>query len=81
MRILGEVPLRKFDTSDNPILDSDGSPDTSFLVKLPADVPFTFHTIDKDGMTLNNAQTWHQVRPGEMRTDCGGCHATAIVTY
>jgi hypothetical protein len=21
------------------------------------------------------AQTWHQVRPGEMRADCGGCHA------
>jgi hypothetical protein len=21
------------------------------------------------------AQTWHQVRPGEIRNDCGGCHA------
>jgi len=21
------------------------------------------------------AQTWHQVRPGEVRADCGGCHA------
>ncbi len=21
------------------------------------------------------AQTWHQVRPGEVRDDCGGCHA------
>ena len=20
------------------------------------------------------AQTWHQVRPGEVRVDCGGCH-------
>jgi hypothetical protein len=26
-------------------------------------------------MVLNMAQTWHQVRPGEIRTDCGGCHA------
>jgi hypothetical protein len=26
-------------------------------------------------MVLNMAQTWHQVRPGEVRTDCGGCHA------
>ena len=77
LRILGEVPLRKFDGSGNPILDSDGNPDTSFMVKLPADVPFTFHTIDRHGMTLNNAQTWHQVRPGEVRTDCGGCHAHA----
>ena len=24
---------------------------------------------------LNMAQTWHQVRPGEVRTNCGGCHA------
>lgn len=24
---------------------------------------------------LNNSQTWHQVRPGEVRNDCGGCHA------
>ena len=36
---------------------------------------FTFQTIDKRGMTLNMAQTWHQLRPGESRTDCGGCHA------
>jgi hypothetical protein len=26
-------------------------------------------------MVLNMAQTWHQVRPGEKRVDCGGCHA------
>lgn len=26
-------------------------------------------------MLLNVSQTWHQVRPGEMRADCGGCHA------
>jgi hypothetical protein len=26
-------------------------------------------------MVLNAAQTWHQVRPGEIRNDCGGCHA------
>ena len=26
-------------------------------------------------MVLNMAQTWHQVRPGEIRNDCGGCHA------
>jgi hypothetical protein len=38
-------------------------------------VGFTFQTIDRHGMVLNMAQTWHQVRPGEVRTDCGGCHA------
>ena len=36
---------------------------------------FTFQTLDKDGMVLNMAQTWHQVRPGEIRNNCGGCHA------
>jgi hypothetical protein len=26
-------------------------------------------------MVLNMAQTWHQLRPGEIRNNCGGCHA------
>jgi hypothetical protein len=38
-------------------------------------VAFTFQTLDRDGMVLNMAQTWHQLRPGEIRTNCGGCHA------
>ncbi len=75
LRILGEIPLLKYDSSGKPILDTDGNPDTSFLAKIPADVPFTFQTINKDAMNLNMAQTWHQVRPGEVRNDCGGCHA------
>jgi len=74
-RILGEIPLRKFDTEGQPVLDPEGNPDTSFLAKIPADTPFTFQTIDRNGMVLNMAQTWHQVRPGEVRADCGGCHA------
>jgi hypothetical protein len=79
LRILGEIPLRKFGAAGNPIMDVDGNPDTSFLAKIPADVPFTFQTLDKDGLVLNMSQTWHQVRPGEMRYDCGGCHAHAQV--
>jgi len=75
LRILGEIPLRKFDQDDNPILDTEGNPDTSFLAKIPADTPFTFQLLDRNGMVLTAAQTWHQVRPGEVRTDCGGCHA------
>ena len=75
MRILGEIPVRKADGQGNEILDPEGNPDTSFLVKLPADTPFTFQTVDRSGIVLNAAQTWHQVRPGEMRVDCGGCHA------
>jgi hypothetical protein len=70
LRILGEIPLRK-----PGVTDPDGNPDTSFLVRIPADTPFTFQTIDRDGLVLNMAQTWHQLRPGEVRNNCGGCHA------
>jgi len=75
MRILGEIPLRKVDADGRPVLDPEGNPDTSFLAKVPADTPFTFQMLDANGLVLNMAQTWHQVRPGEARTDCGGCHA------
>ena len=75
LRILGEIPVRKFTADGKQASDPDGNPDTSFLAKLPADTAFTFQTIDRNGMTLNMAQTWHQLRPGEIRTDCGGCHA------
>jgi hypothetical protein len=81
MRILGEFPVRHFRPSRDgkgnldQLLDPDGNPDTSFLAKIPADVAWTFQTLDKNNMVLNMAQTWHQVRPGEIRHDCGGCHA------
>jgi hypothetical protein len=70
LRILGEILLRK-----PGVTDPDGNPDTSFLARIPADTPFTFQTIDRDGLVLNMAQTWHQLRPGEVRNNCGGCHA------
>jgi hypothetical protein len=71
LRVLGEIPLRK----GEGVRDAEGKADTSFLAKIPADVPFTFQTLDRDGLVLNMSQTWHMVRPGEVRTDCGGCHA------
>ncbi len=78
LRILGEMPVRKFTKDGKGWIqptDPDGNPDTSFLAKIPADAAFTFQMIDKDGMNLTMAQTWHQVRPGEIRNNCGGCHA------
>ena len=75
LRILGEIPVRKFDRQGQQPIDPDGNPDTSFLAKIPADTAFTFQTLDTHGMVLNMAQTWHQLRPGEVRHDCGGCHA------
>lgn len=74
LRIAGEIPLRKFTDGQQP-RDPDGNPDTSFLAKIPADTAFTFQTIDANGIVLNMSQTWHQLRPGEIRTNCGGCHA------
>ena len=75
LRILGEIPVRKFDAAGKEPLDPDGNPDTSFVAKIPADTPFTFQLLNKEGMVLTMAQTWHQLRPGEVRTNCGGCHA------
>lgn len=75
LRVLGEIPLRKTGAGGQPLLDAEGNPDTSFLARIVADTPFTFQTLDRHGMVLNMSQTWHQLRPGEMRADCGGCHA------
>ena len=75
LRILGEIPLRKKDGLGNDIIDPEGNPDTSFLAKITADTPFTFQMLDRNGMALTVSQTWHQVRPGELRADCGGCHS------
>ncbi len=75
LRILGEIPVRKFNENNKQPNDPDGHPDTSFLAKIPANIAYTFQTIDKDGMVLNMSQTWHQSKPGEIRTNCGGCHA------
>lgn len=79
LRILGEIPLRKYTPEGLPVLDVDGNPDTSVLAKIPADVPFTFQLLDAAGQALTISQTWHQLRPGEVRTDCGGCHAHAQI--
>jgi hypothetical protein len=77
LKIIGEIPLRKFDIDGSPILDATGAPDTSFQARIPADVPFTFQLIDEKGKALVQSQTWHQLRPGERRVNCGGCHAHA----
>lgn len=52
-------------------IESDGS----FKAAIPADQPWTFQLLGRKGEALSTAQTWHQVRPGESRTDCRGCHA------
>jgi hypothetical protein len=71
--ILGEIPVRNRDESGAAILDPSGSPDTSFLVRFPANTPYLMQGIDCDGRTLSTDQTWQSLRPGETKT-CGGCH-------
>ncbi len=73
--VLGELPLRKFDALDQPILDPRGDPDTSYEVRIPADVPFHNRVLDEYGMRLTSEETWNSARPGERKTNCGGCHA------
>ena len=64
-RILTRVLLNEPDRPAN---------DSSWAAQVPADVPFTFRTFDASGRTITWARTWHQVRPGETRVNCGGCH-------
>lgn len=75
MRILGEIPVRKPGAARVARPDGTTEEDTSFLARIPADVAVTFQALDRRGMVLNMAETWHQVRAGEARYDCGGCHA------
>lgn len=49
--------------------------DQSFKVRIPADVPFELHLVDRRyGMKLADVRSWHSLKPRETRTDCGGCH-------
>ena len=73
LRILGEFPVRKPDGGGSEPSDSQGNPDTSFIVKLPADTPFLFQTIDKRGMALDIETTARSVHRGEQQL-CSGCH-------
>ena len=75
LRILGEIPVRKFDERRQAAARSRRQSRHQLPGQDPADIAWTFQTLDKNGMVLNMSQTWHQVRPGEIRTNCGGCHA------
>ena len=71
--ILGEVPVLHYDTNGKRLVDTTGNPDTSFLLRMPANMPYMMQGIDCEGRTLNTDQSWQHLRPGEMKT-CGGCH-------
>ncbi len=78
--ILGEIPLRKFDSQGQEILDPQGNPDTSYEVRIPALTPYHHRILDQNGLTLSSEMTWHSSRPGERKINCGGCHAHSTDT-
>lgn len=71
--VLGEFPLAHTNETD-----LQGNRDTSWKAKVPADTPLFLQAIDKRGMALNIELTWRGLKSGEMRADCGGCHAHSI---
>ncbi len=48
--------------------------DGSFRIKVPADVPLTFATLDEHRRGFVVKRTWIYVRPGETVDQCTGCH-------
>jgi hypothetical protein len=78
--VLGEIPLRKYDQTGQELYDPQANPDTSYEVRIPADVPVHNRLIDANGITLTEEATWHAPRPGERKTNCGGCHAHSTAT-
>jgi hypothetical protein len=49
-------------------------PDGSFRIKVPADTPISFATLDQNGRGFVVKRTWLAVRPGEEFDKCVGCH-------
>jgi HEAT repeat protein len=49
------------------------SPDGSFSVEVPADMPLALQAVDAEGRSELNEMSWLYVRPGERRS-CIGCH-------
>ena len=48
--------------------------DGSFSIRVPADTPITFATLDEHGRGFVVKRTWLSVRPGEHFDKCFGCH-------
>lgn len=58
-RILGVAPVQ---------------PDGSFSIRVPANIPLSFNTVDSLGRALVVKRNWVTVRPGEQFEKCTGCH-------
>ncbi len=49
-------------------------PDGSFSIRVPADIPLAFATLDELGRAFVTKRTWIYVRPGVHTDECTGCH-------
>ncbi len=49
-------------------------PDGSFRMKVPANVPISFATLDEYRRAIVTKRTWIYVQPGEEVDECTGCH-------
>ncbi len=56
-------------------LDPDGNPDTSFLAKMPGRRRLDLPDARQEQHGAEHGSDLAPVRPGEIRNDCGGCHA------
>jgi hypothetical protein len=48
--------------------------DGSFSIRVPANVPISFNTLDSLGRAVVIKRSWLYARPGEKVTNCTGCH-------
>ena len=58
---------------DGPLGVARVEEDGSFFLKVVANTPFQFSTLDEEGETVNGPSGWIWIRPGERR-GCVGCH-------
>ncbi|MCB1184021.1 PD40 domain-containing protein [bacterium] len=49
-------------------------PDGSFKIKVPANTPVSFATVDSLHRAIVTKRTWLYVQPGETANECVGCH-------
>ncbi|MCP4573450.1 MAG: hypothetical protein GY838_13925 [bacterium] len=49
-------------------------PDGSFRMKVPANTPISFATLDELRRSIVTKRTWIYVKPGEEVNECTGCH-------
>jgi hypothetical protein len=48
--------------------------DGSFSIRVPANTPISFNTLDSLGRAVVTKRSWLYARPGEKVTNCTGCH-------